>query len=386
MRSPGTFISTVGHAGLIAWLLLGWGLESDPLEFDTFTVTTISSEAFAEATNRAQAPEPGTAAPDAPVVPEIVDNAPPPVPESAQPVAVAPPPEPVAPPSEEAPPPDPPPPAPQAEVADVAPSAPSAPPPVTPAPDLPTSEDPTPRQADIVTATPTAPPPPDALPDDIAREEAVQAPDAPPEIAEDEQEETAPEETTTEIVNADDTPSAPEEDVVSAAPSTSMRPIVRPRRAAPAPAEEQETQTAEAPAPEPEPETPETDAAVEAALQAALAASEAPAVAAGPPMTGAERDAFRIAVNRCWNVDPGSVAARVTVEVGFQLNRDGTVVGNQVNRLGSEGDQSATNTAFEAARRAILRCQGAGYQLPPDKYEQWKDVVIVFDPSGMRLR
>ena len=26
-------------------------------------------------------------------------------------------------------------------------------------------------------------------------------------------------------------------------------------------------------------------------------------------MTGAERDSFRISVNRCWNVDPGSVAS-----------------------------------------------------------------------------
>ena len=117
-----------------------------------------------------------------------------------------------------------------------------------------------------------------------------------------------------------------------------------------------------------------------------MAASDEPAVAAGPPMTGSERDAFRVAVNRCWNVDPGSVAARVTVEIGFSLDRSGKVVGNQVNLLASDGDQSATNTAFEAARRAILRCQSNGYQLPADKFDQWKDVVITFDPSGMRLR
>lgn len=115
-------------------------------------------------------------------------------------------------------------------------------------------------------------------------------------------------------------------------------------------------------------------------------AAPAPAVAAGPPMTGSEKENFRIAVNRCWNVDPGSVAARVTVEVGFSLDRAGSVIGNEVRLIRSDGDQSATNTAFEAARRAILRCQSGGYQLPADKYDQWKDVVITFDPSGMRVR
>ncbi len=103
-------------------------------------------------------------------------------------------------------------------------------------------------------------------------------------------------------------------------------------------------------------------------------------------MTGSGRDSFRIAVNRCWNVDPGSVAARVTVEVAFNLDRDGTVTGNEVRLLSSQGDSGAVDTAFQAARRAILRCQSGGYQLPADKYDQWQEVVITFDPSGMRLR
>ena len=103
-------------------------------------------------------------------------------------------------------------------------------------------------------------------------------------------------------------------------------------------------------------------------------------------MTGAERDSFRISVNRCWNVDPGSVAARVTVEVGFNLDRDGRVINNEVRLISSDGDQGATDIAFSAARRAILRCQSGGYELPADKYDQWQEVVITFDPSGMRMR
>lgn len=210
--------------------------------------------------------------------------------------------------------------------------------------------------------------------DDVVREEVVPDNSAEAEVVAEEQEATAPEETTTAIVIED------------LAPSTSVRPSARPSRPTPP----QQTQVANE-----EPQQQETTPSerqsseedVAAALEAALgAASQAPAVPAGPPMTGAERDSFRLAVNRCWNVDPGSVAARVTVEVGFSLDREGRVQGNEVRLISSDGDQSATNTAFEAARRAILRCQSGGYQLPADKYDQWQDVVITFDPSGMRLR
>lgn len=103
-------------------------------------------------------------------------------------------------------------------------------------------------------------------------------------------------------------------------------------------------------------------------------------------MTGSEKEGFRVAVNRCWNVDPGSQAARVTVTVGFNLDQGGKVQGDVRQIAASGGDAGATSIAFQAARRAILRCGATGYDLPADKYDQWRDVEITFDPSGMRLR
>ncbi|WP_211095338.1 hypothetical protein [Yoonia maricola] len=108
------------------------------------------------------------------------------------------------------------------------------------------------------------------------------------------------------------------------------------------------------------------------------------------PQTSIEYDdfteSFLRAVGRCWNHDPGSDAADVTVGVAFSLSREGRVQGNEVRLVSSDGDQTTTNMAFEAARRAILRCQRGGYQLPVDKYDEWKDVLITFDPTNMRLR
>ncbi|EBA13324.1 hypothetical protein [Roseobacter sp. CCS2] len=368
MASPGTIISGVGHVGLIGWLIVGWGLTSEPLEIQTMDVSVVSGEEFEQMRARTT-PVPGDADPTAPV-PPIVDDATPPPPAEEEPAEIAPPPEPVEPPETEAPPPPPPPAPPEAEVTDAPPAEPAPPIAPPPTPDVEVSETQTPPQAPTVASTINAPPPPDANVDDVVRDEVVPDDSAEAAVVQEEQEATAPEETTTAIVIED---------------LASVRPIARPSRPTPP----VETASAEQPAQEEpvaaDPEPTQDDVA--AALEAALSATpDAPAVAAGPPMTGAERDSFRVAVNRCWNVDPGSVAARVTVEVGFSLDREGRVQGNEVRLISSDGDQAATNTAFEAARRAILRCQSGGYQLPADKYDQWQDVVITFDPSGMRLR
>lgn len=371
MQTPGMYISAVGHVGLIGWLLLGWGMQSQPLPMQVMDVSVMSGEEF-EQMMAARTPVPGDAPPTAPVQPQI-DLAPPP-PAVGTPPEPAPPPNPVETPmSETLPPPAPE--MPPADVTDAAPAAPAPPAMPVPVPDLPPSDDPTQAPANRIAATPTAPPPPDAQISDIAREAVVPDETATAEVAVPEQQATAPEQTATEIVIADERPRG--------AVERSLRPIARPARPAP-PAAAAEPQTATEPAPAPAP-LPDTSDAVADALAAAVADSAAPAVQAGPPMTGSERDSFRIAVNSCWNVDPGSVAARVIIEVGFTLTREGLVEG-EPRLLSSDGDQFATSTAFEAARRAILRCQRGGYQLPVDKYDQWREVVITFDPSGMRLR
>ncbi len=382
MRTPGTTVSAIGHLGLIGWLILGWGFDAEPLDFSDVSISVISGEEFDQA-QAASTPNPGDADPTTPTPPEV-DVTPPPAPATQEPPDPTPLPDPVEPPDEEAPPPPPPPVPPVADVADAPPTeltTPAAPPPL---PDIEVTDDtPTQQQADRVASELIAPADPDTQTDVVAQEEVVPDDTSTADLEVEPQSETAPEPTATEIVIEDEAPSG--------AVDISLRPVSRPSRPQP-PAPDPETDVAEAQEPvEPtEPDASAADAAAEAVAAAVAEATaesvaEAPAADPGPPMTGAERDSFRIAVNRCWNVDPGSVAARVTVEVGFSLDREGKVQGD-VRLISSDGDQSAVNTAFEAARRAILRCQSSGYQLPAEKYEQWKEHVIVFDPSGMRLR
>ncbi len=110
-----------------------------------------------------------------------------------------------------------------------------------------------------------------------------------------------------------------------------------------------------------------------------------PAANPGPPMTGAERDAFRLAVQGCWVVDPGAQAAGVTVTVVFELDRAGRVISGPDLLTSSGGTPGAVDAAFQSARRAITRCGREGFDLPEEKFEQWRLVEMTFDPSGMRL-
>ncbi|MEO0665673.1 MAG: energy transducer TonB, partial [Pseudomonadota bacterium] len=52
----------------------------------------------------------------------------------------------------------------------------------------------------------------------------------------------------------------------------------------------------------------------------------------------------------------------------------------------SGGSAQAAQQAFEAGRRAIIRCGVDGFDLPPEKYEQWKEIEITFNPEQMRIR
>ena len=107
----------------------------------------------------------------------------------------------------------------------------------------------------------------------------------------------------------------------------------------------------------------------------------------GPPLSRGEKEALRVAVEACWIVDVGSRAADVTVTLAMEMTEDGKVKTDTIRMIGSQGGSgSAVETAFQAARRAVLRCQRGGYNLPKDKYEHWREIEMTFNPEKMRSR
>lgn len=379
----GYYISGAGHIALILWIFFGNVFDTPPQSFEVTEVSVISGAEFEalmagvqtpEVTTDVAMPAPELPAAEAPPVESQPDPTPPP---PAPQVTEAPAADPV--PQQ----PDPLPQQAEAEVIDEAPVM--APPPqeeVVLAPNV--SNRPVPRPAERVAPQPVEAPAPDTQVSDAVTEEVVI--DDTAEVVREETEGGAPEEATTRIVTeAMEDPSS--------APTTSVRPRTRPARPEPAPVAE----TPREPAPQQqaqrpaEPQPAQTADAVNDALRQAMesgAASPAAGGQSGPPMTSGERDALRVAVQQCWNVGSlSSEALRTTVVVAVSMTEDGKPQPESLRMLGFEGGtEAAARQAYESARRAIIRCGANGFSLPRDKYEQWRDIEMTFNPENMRIR
>ena len=101
-----------------------------------------------------------------------------------------------------------------------------------------------------------------------------------------------------------------------------------------------------------------------------------------------ERNGLRRAIQECWNVGTLSEDAQmVVVTVAFELSQSGKPLKQTIRMISATGgDAASENKAYEAGRRAILRCLSEGHELPADKYESWRSVEVVFNPKEMRLR
>ena len=116
-----------------------------------------------------------------------------------------------------------------------------------------------------------------------------------------------------------------------------------------------------------------------------IAAEEVPQ---GPPLTAGEKDALRVAVSNCWNVGSlSSEALLTTVVVAVDMTQDAKPIIASIRLVSSSGGSSAAaQQAFGAARRAIIRCTRDGYGLPVEKYGQWKEIEMTFNPERMRIK
>jgi len=386
----GTRISAIGHGAFIALAVFGlpW---FGPRERETIRVTDVSfvSEAdFEAAQATADAPREETA----PATPPRARPAP--APEPAPEAAPEPAPEP------------------EPEVADTPPETPDQqvavlePPPAPETPRIvprivtvapPTAAAPPARPAVRVEPDPTPPPEESLRPADVPEPVRMPEPTAAPEPVE--------------------TPAAPEAAAPTPAPeavpeaplalATSTRPLARPERQERPQQDEAETvmaalkrevkrrQTAETPA---EPAKPAAKPAVKSApkpsapsapaesrsASSSTSSTTSTSLPSGPPMTGSEKDGLKLAVQRCWNVPAGlRDAQELKVTLAAELNADGSVINGSIRMIEPDPSPDARfKSAFDAGRRALIRCSPYT-DLPRDKYAQWQNIEVVFNPEGM---
>jgi hypothetical protein len=389
----GTVVSAVGHIGVVLWVLIGdWLFAADvPPETITMTASTITSAEF-DALQAASTPTPSEE--PAPVKPE---PRPEPKPEPSPEPEPAPEPEPEPEPE----------PAPEPE-----PEPEPDPVPEPPASDAVQSEEEQAIQSESTEIQPAPEAEEIIAPDPVQPEtEAETADTAAPAVSEDPAADVVVEEQPTEATVPEDTgdvtqTEANEEQTAETGMTTSIRPKSRPE---PAPEPEPETEVAaeEPAAEEPAEEPAESaelnvqevdDAETQDAIDALLGeASEEPVEEAsdtggqdlpqGPPLTGGEMGNISSAISRKWNLGASSTDAMsslVVVRVSFSA--DGKPVDFEL--IESNGpSQSGIDKLYETARRAVNRAHAdGGLPLPPDKYDTWRVLDLVFDANGMRAR
>jgi hypothetical protein len=386
----GTAISAAGHATVIALALFGmpWLSKPDTPPIRVTDVSFVSEEDFEAAQAAAEEAE-------------RIPDAPPARPAPSQPEVL---PEPVPPPMAERPAPEPAPePAPDpAEVASLAPSF-NADAPLTQAPDGVTLAPPAPLSA----VTPPRPRPVERVMAEAPSEPEPAPPAAEPApVVEPEPEPApAPQVEPAPVVEA---PPAPAGQVAAAAPPRARpaaldRPVAPERVAAAEPEPERpepqrparpaaerpatprpEPQRPATPRPQATPATPATRPSTTPATPASPASgSPATSLPVGPPMTGAEKEGLKLAVQRCWNVPAGlRDAQQLKVTLGAELTAQGEIIASSIRLVEpSSPPDGRFQQAYEAGRRALLRC--GPYTLPREKYAQWRNIEVVFNPEGM---
>jgi len=101
------------------------------------------------------------------------------------------------------------------------------------------------------------------------------------------------------------------------------------------------------------------------------------------PLSTSELAAIRQQFERCWNPPAGARDARnLVVRVRVWLRPDGSLQREpSVVNSGESGDQF-WRVAAESAVRAVRRCEPV-QGLDPEKYEQWRDIELTFNPRDM---
>ena len=106
----------------------------------------------------------------------------------------------------------------------------------------------------------------------------------------------------------------------------------------------------------------------------------------GPkPISTTELTAVRQQIAKCWNIPASAQGAQdVIVEIRAQMSPDGMVQhASIVNRPFIATSSATYRIASESALRAILSPQCNPLKFPREKYAQWKDITLTFNPREL---
>lgn len=128
---------------------------------------------------------------------------------------------------------------------------------------------------------------------------------------------------------------------------------------------------------------PEVDETLPESKDAA-APTPAPEAPYAETMTMSEADALAQQLQRCWSIQAGArYAEDLVVKVRLTVSPERRTLSAVIVDQWRYSQDSYFRAAADAAIRAVHSPQCEVLQLPPDKYETWKDIVVTFDPTDM---
>lgn len=227
-----------------------------------------------------------------------------------------------------------------------------------------------------------APPPPEPP---KAKPETAQPPPAPPKIAErpEPKAEAVPEkpkpEPKPEPKKAPEKKKEEKKEVKPPAPPRAVA-EARPKRKPLAPKEDfldsvlrDVSPEKRSPSPSKEPEKPTESQSAKQQREAQLDAV----------VTTSEIDAIRHAIEQCWAIPAGARdVENLIVSIRVWVNPDGMVRNARIDRdLARLGSDPFFRAAAESAMRAVLNQRCQPLPIPPNKYDQFKELVLDFNPK-----
>lgn len=99
-------------------------------------------------------------------------------------------------------------------------------------------------------------------------------------------------------------------------------------------------------------------------------------------MSMSEMDGLKRQLTQCWSVLAGArYAEDMVVDIKLSMNPNRTIQRAQIENQLRYAADSHFRAAADSALRAVNKC--SPLDLPPDKYDLWKDITVTFDPRSM---
>jgi len=110
----------------------------------------------------------------------------------------------------------------------------------------------------------------------------------------------------------------------------------------------------------------------------------APADTVGDTLTGTEIDAIRRHIAQLWTPPIGARGAKdLVVEIEVTLSKERTVIDAKVVDKGRMARDTHFRAAAESAMRTVYDPRFSPLPVSPEKYDQWKSLILTFNPANM---